>query len=37
MPNSNTKQPEEKHDGFWKKLGNGLAEIIGQLIYQGPR
>jgi len=32
------KKPEpKKKPGFWKQLGNGLMEAIGQILYQGPR
>jgi hypothetical protein len=29
--------PTKPKQGFWKKLGNAVMEILAQIIYQGPR
>lgn len=28
---------EPKKPGFWKRLGNGLMELIANVLYKGPR
>ena len=29
--------PEKKKGGFWKQIGKALAELAGQVLYQGPK
>jgi hypothetical protein len=30
-------KPPKKKGGFWKALGNAAAELLGNILYQGPR
>lgn len=30
-------ETKPKKDGFWKKLGNATMELIGNILYQGPK
>ena len=32
-----TKDATKKKGGFWKSLGNAALELLGSLVYQGPR
>jgi hypothetical protein len=32
-----TKPPQAKKPGWWKRFGNGLLELVALVVYKGPR